>query len=170
MHARTFGIVEFQKLYHFVNIFGHSGQGIPGIFFTGGGSFLKVLKEKMLYLIKDKELNVPLRKYSITVELPSFLQLGTATKGNHLLNLELPILVVFLQLSENIRIKNLERCFCAGQVKVDGTITPWQPCPQFLKDIEAKAGRRACYLGLDDIIPSKIARISLRKVNPQLFC
>ncbi len=170
MHARIFGVVEFQKRYRFINIFGHGGHGIPGISFTGGGPFLKVLKEKILYLIKDKGLTIPLRKYSITIELPSFLQSGAAGREEHLLNLELPILVIFLQLSENIRIKNLERCFCAGQVKINGTISSWRPSPQFLENIELKAGRRACYLALDDKIPSRITRISLRKVNPRLFC
>ena len=169
MHARTFGVIEFQKIYHFVNVFGHRAQGLPGLFFTGEGHFLKVLKEKILYFAKDKDLTIPLRKYAVTIELPPFLQ-AKAAKGESLLHLELPILLIFLQLSENIRIKNLERCFCAGRVRIDGTISPWRPPSHFLQRVSIKSGYRACYLGLDEInASSNIPQISLKRMNPELF-
>lgn len=170
MHARTFGIVEFQKKNYFVNIFGQRGHGMPGLYFTGAGYDFRVLREKILYLVRVKGLGIPLGRYAITTEVPGALSGGKACNGEHLLDLELPILILFLQLAESIRIHHLERCFSGGRIHVDGTIHPLTLGPRFLREVGRRAKERACYLSLDQVSGDFLAQISLRHIAPRLFC
>ena len=168
MQERTFGVIQFQKASHFINIFGHTGQGIPGLYFTGVvGNVFKIFKEKIFYLVKEKELGIPLRKYSITIEFPPKLK-DMIGREEYLLDLELPALILFLQLSGNIRIRRLDKCFSSGRVGVDGRISSRTLCPRFLEQVGLKSGHRACYLNFDRL-PIGITQLSLRQIHPQLF-
>ena len=168
MQARTFGVVRYQKNHHFVTVFGRTSHGIPGIEFCGVGNRFNIFKEKVLYIIKERGLAVPLRKYSITVESSPRIQEVLTSKRGSLCDLELPAFILFLQLSENIRISRLEMCFSSGRVGIDGQILSRKLCPHFLAAVSLKAGGRACHLGLDTKAPYG-NRLSLRHIHPRLF-
>jgi len=117
-----------------VEIFGYTTKGIPGVDIVNLGRHGRNIKEKLIYLTKSLNIKLPMRKYTLCVEL----------EDKHLLDnksyqwLELPILLLFWSLAKQIPITKLDDCFTAGKISVDGQVTsiPQKTLEQFIQTRE----------------------------------
>jgi len=101
------------------NIFGYSTKGIPGIEIVGMGKYSRTLKEKFVYISRQKALKFPMRRYVLCVE--GELE-GKKFKEEEFRYLELPLLIMLWSLTGHLPVENLEDCFSAGKVSVEGEI------------------------------------------------
>jgi hypothetical protein len=102
-----------------VEIFGYTTKGIPGIDIINLGKYGRTIKEKFIYLTKEMQIKLPLRRYVICIEsgddqLPDI---------DNYQWLELPILLLFLSLAKQIPIQRLDDCFSTGKISISGKIT-----------------------------------------------
>lgn len=101
------------------NIFGYSTKGIPGIEIVGMGRHSRAIKEKFVYISRQKQLKFPLRRYVLCVE--GELE-GKKFKEEEFRYLELPLLIMLWSLTGNLPVESLEDCFSVGKVSVEGEI------------------------------------------------
>ncbi len=64
MNLRTRSIYPYAGNYYPVDIFGYTSHGIPGLEIVGLGKYGKSVKEKFIYLTRVKNLKVPKKRYS----------------------------------------------------------------------------------------------------------
>jgi len=102
-----------------VEIFGYTTKGIPGIDIINLGKHGRTIKEKFIYLTKEMQIKLPLRRYVICIESGKD-QLPDAENYRWL---ELPILLLFWALAKQIPISKLDDCFSCGKVSTGGKIT-----------------------------------------------
>jgi len=119
MYTRLKGIYPKDMGYRSIDIFGYTTQGIPGIEIIGMGTFGKQVKEKFIYISKVSRLEIPFRRYVLCIEASEKILTNDEKKW-----LELPLLILFLSLSNQIPIKKLEDCFCSGIISATGIIKP----------------------------------------------
>ncbi len=94
-------------------IFAYRSQGLPGLDIIGLGSKGKKLKEKFIFLTKERRLKIPLRRYILCVE-------GDVKEVSWL---EFPLLLCFWSLAEVLPIRNLKNCLTVGSISIQGLIT-----------------------------------------------
>jgi hypothetical protein len=140
MQTKIKSFIKKGERHFYFNIFGYTTKGMPGIEIIGPTKFAKILKEKIIYLIRSMQLKTPTRRYVIcideTLELKNF-------ELEEIHNLEFPILVVYLQLAELLKINKLDDCLCAGKLGVNGVIDSI-PLYEFKEEFENYK-----YIGLD---------------------
>jgi hypothetical protein len=104
------------------SFFGHSSHGVPGLEIIGLGPYGKVLKEKIIYLSKSRNLKFPLLRYVICMEGPGTLS-GIGRKES--LDSEwfdLPIFILYLALGGHLSIGRLEECIALGKIRPCGEV------------------------------------------------
>lgn len=121
MNMRTKSIFPFGGSHCVVDIFGYSSKGLPGIEIVGLGKYSRSLKEKFIYLSRERNLKFPLRRYVLCiegeVELKKF-------KDEEYRYLELPLLVMLWSLTGHLPLERLEDCFASGKVSIEGVVDP----------------------------------------------
>jgi hypothetical protein len=118
MYTRIKAVIEKPGGPKAVEVFGYATKGIPGLQVIGMGSSANAIKEKFLYLSKVHELKIPARKYIICIEEKD----RGEFKNNERQWLELPCLILFWSLANQLPIKKLEDCFCGGKVSSCGQV------------------------------------------------
>lgn len=121
MNMRTKSIYPFGGLHCPVDIFGYSSHGVPGIEIVGMGKYSRAMKEKFVYLSREKKLKFPQRRFVLCVEgeLES-----KKFKDEEYRYLELPLLLMLWSLTGHLPLENLDDCFAAGKISVEGNISP----------------------------------------------
>ncbi len=118
MYTRIKAIVERPGGLSAVEVFGYATKGVPGLQVIGLGSSANATKEKFLYLSKVHNLKIPARKYVICIE-----DKGRGDfKANERQWLELPCLILFWSLADQLPIKKLDDCFCGGRISSCGEV------------------------------------------------
>jgi len=120
MNMRTKSLYPFGGVYCPVDIFGYSSKGIPGIEIVGVGRHARSMKEKFVYLSRTKQLKFPMRRYVLCVE--GELE-GKKFKDEEYRYLELPLLVMLWSLTGHLPFRQLDDCFAAGKVSVEGEVS-----------------------------------------------
>lgn len=121
MNMRTKSIYPFGGQHCPVDIFGYSSHGVPGIEIVGMGKYSRAMKEKFVYLSREKKLKFPQRRFVLCVEgeLES-----KKFKEEEYRYLELPLLLMLWSLTGHLPLENLDDCFAAGKISVEGNISP----------------------------------------------
>ncbi len=121
MNMRTKSLYPFGGTHCVVDIFGYSSKGLPGIEIVGLGKYSRSLKEKFIYLSRERGLKFPLRRYVLCVEgeLES-----KKFKSEEYRYLELPLLIMLWSLTGHLPLEKLEDCFAAGKVSIEGEVEP----------------------------------------------
>jgi hypothetical protein len=104
-----------------VDIFGYASHGVPGIEIVGMGKHSRSLKEKFVYLSRVRQLKFPKKRYVLCVE--GELE-NKKFKEEEYRYLELPLLVMLWSLTGHLPLSQLEDCFAAGKVSVEGDVFP----------------------------------------------
>lgn len=119
MNMRTKSLYPYGGQLLEADIFGYSTKGIPGIEIVGMGKYSRSLKEKFIYLSKEKNLRFPLKRFVLCVE--GELE-GKKFKEEEFRYLELPLLIMLWSLTGHLLLGKLEDCFSAGKVNVEGEV------------------------------------------------
>lgn len=119
MEIRMHGIYLVGKQKALIDVFAYSGKGLPGIEIKGPRKGLEQLREKFIYITRNRGLKIPLKKITLCVESKAF---EDSCKGAQYSPLELPLLILFWNLCEFISIHNLQNCLCAGCISIEGKI------------------------------------------------
>lgn len=123
MNMRTKSLYPFGGQHCPVDIFGYASNGSPGIEIVGMGKYSRAMKEKFVYLSREKKLKIPAKRFVLCVEgeLES-----KKFQNEEYRYLELPLLLMLWSLTGHLPIDNLEDCFAAGKISVEGQISPLQ--------------------------------------------
>lgn len=121
MNMRTKSLYPYAGQYYPVDIFGYSSKGIPGIEIVGLGKHARSMKEKFIFLSREKKLKFPLRRFVLCIEGEVE---GKKFKDEEYRYLELPLLIMLWSLTGHLPLGHLEDCFASGKVSVEGEIFP----------------------------------------------
>lgn len=102
------------------DIFGYASKGLPGLEIVGLGPRGKSIKEKFIYIGRLRGLRSPFKKYVLCVELSEIIKDKARVDLSWL---ELPLMLLFWFLSQQITIHSLNDCVACGQVGPDGKIS-----------------------------------------------
>ena len=119
MQSRIQSIYPIRSHYRKVQLFGYSSRGVPGLEIIGLGKIARATKEKFLYLSRLYRLKLPMRRFVLCIEDDDILKELPMENARWL---ELPLLILFWSLAEQLAIHHLEDCLTAGKVSVSGTI------------------------------------------------
>jgi len=119
MNMRTKSLYPFGGEYYEAHIFGYATKGIPGVEIVGLGKHSRAIKEKFIYLSRQKQLKFPLRRYVLCVE--GELE-GKKFKEEEFRYLELPLLMMLWSLTGHLLFERLDDCFLSGKVSVEGEV------------------------------------------------
>lgn len=65
---RIVGVVPSGRTTKFVNLFGYTSHGIPGIDIVGLSGNARTLKEKLIFLTRQQDLQINLRRFVLGVD------------------------------------------------------------------------------------------------------
>ncbi|MBT5093856.1 MAG: hypothetical protein HOM21_06425, partial [Halobacteriovoraceae bacterium] len=118
MSSRIWGLYPTRDQFIPINLFGYTTKGIPGLEVVGLKSYSRSIKEKFIYLTRQQQDQIPLRRYVICTESSGQLLLD---EQNYRW-LELPMLILFWSLAGYLPIQRLDDCLSLGRVSVTGEI------------------------------------------------
>ncbi len=118
---RTKSLYPYAGQYYPVDIFGYSSKGIPGIEIVGIGKHARAMKEKFIFLSREKKLKFPLRRFVLCIEGDVE---GKKFKDEEYRYLELPLLIMLWSLTGHLPLSHLEDCFASGKISVEGEVFP----------------------------------------------
>jgi hypothetical protein len=121
MNMRTKSLYPYGGQYYPVDIFGYSSKGVPGIEIVGLGKYSRSMKEKFIFLSREKKLKFPLRRFVLCIEGEME---SKKFKDEEYRYLELPLLVMLWSLTGHLPLEHLEDCFASAKVSIEGDINP----------------------------------------------
>ncbi|MEA9355195.1 hypothetical protein SHI21_03240 [Bacteriovorax sp. PP10] len=120
MNMRTKSLYPFAGQYCPVDIFGYASNGIPGIEIVGLGKYSRSMKEKFIYLSRERKLRFPLKRFVLCIEGEVE---GKKFKEEEYRYLELPLLLMLWSLTGHLPLGHLEDCFASGKISVEGEVS-----------------------------------------------
>ncbi len=123
MYTRLKAICPFRDTFKVINLFGYATKSFPGVEVNGLGRYGKSLKEKFIYLAKEMDIKIPIKRIVLCVEEEDAMnELSNEEKAW----IELPLMILFLSLIQHISIGKLDDCFSMGKVSVVGKIIQFE--------------------------------------------
>ncbi len=99
-----------------ITLFGYACKSVPGLEINGLGKYGKTLKEKIIFLTRTRQLQIPLKRYVISAEF------DLETDPNVLRWLDLPVVMLYWYLAGLINMRRLDNCLVAGHITPAGEI------------------------------------------------
>lgn len=103
-----------------VTIFGYSNKSVPGLEIQGLGQLGRNMKEKFIFLCKERNITFPFKRYLLCIDL-SEIRANLEKESTHYL--ELPFLMTFFYLGGLLPIRTLADCLTVGRVSAEGKVT-----------------------------------------------
>lgn len=119
MQTQIKSYILSNKGIRFITLFGYSTRGVPGLEINGAGKLSKNIKEKLIFLTRQRGIKLPTKRFVICLDLNDF---DNDIELKELKFIELPILLLFWYLAEILPIKKLENCLCSGWFNTNGSI------------------------------------------------
>lgn len=120
MNMRTKSMYPYGGVFCPVDIFGYASNGIPGIEIVGLGKYSRSMKEKFIYLSRERKLKFPLKRFVLCIEGEVE---GKKFKEEEYRYLELPLLLMLWSLTGHLPLGHLEDCFASGKISVEGEVS-----------------------------------------------
>lgn len=124
MEIKINSIIPAQSHLQQVEVFGYNSKSQPGLEINGLNGKGRIIKEKITYLSKKRQLKYPLKRFVLCVE-------GEGLDKSQVEFLELPLLICFWSMAGILPLKRLDNCFAAAKVSLDGRLT----MPPLTKDM-----------------------------------
>lgn len=102
-----------------VTLFGYSTKSIPGLEINGLGKYGKTIKEKIVFVTRTRQLQIPLKRFVLNVELTD--DLGDL-ESSSVKWLEYPLLLHYWFLAGLLPISKLDNCLAIGSLTPSGEV------------------------------------------------
>lgn len=117
-HVSIFSMIKSDdKGYLSCQLFAYSSKSLPAIEIIGMGKRGKIIKEKIIYWLKTRNIRLPSKRYVLCLETFQRLNFDDEESVRWL---ELPSLILLLVLGDLIQLLQVDRCFCAGHLGLKG--------------------------------------------------
>lgn len=113
-----------------ITLFGYSSKSVPGLEINGIGKYGKAIKEKIVYITRTRQLQIPMKRFVLNVELSD--DLGDIDSGS-VKWLEYPLLLHYWYLAGLLPISKLDNCFASGSLTPSGLVE--EPSYQSISEI-----------------------------------
>lgn len=135
-----------------ITLFGYSSKSVPGLEINGIGKYGKAIKEKIVYITRTRQLQIPLKRFVLNVEFSD--DLGDLESAS-VKWLEYPLLLHYWYLAGLLPISKLDNCFASGSLTPSGLVEepPYQSISQIIEAFELhliSGVDRECPLGIID--------------------
>lgn len=118
-----------------LDVFGYTSKGLPGLEFIGFGEVSQILKERVMFFLKQSRIKLPLKRYVII--------LGSGEGQNKTISLEdskwlgLSLLATVLKLADYLPNTDIEKNIYCGEITLTGHIIS----PSGKNDIDLKKAK-----------------------------
>lgn len=102
-----------------ITLFGYATKSVPGLEINGLGKYGKSIKEKIVFVTRTRQLQIPLKRFVLNVELND--ELGDL-ETNSVKWLEYPLLLHYWFLAGLLPITKLDNCLAVGSLTPSGTV------------------------------------------------
>jgi hypothetical protein len=102
-----------------VTLFGYATKSVPGLEINGLGKYGKQIKEKIVFVTRTRQLQIPLKRFVLNVELSD--ELGDL-ESSSVKWLEYPLLLHYWYLAGLLPISKLDNCFAVGSLTPSGEV------------------------------------------------
>jgi len=116
MEIKINSLIPYNGRLKWVEVFGYTSKGQPGLELTGFNGRGRTLKEKMVYLSKRRSLRFPLLRYVLCLDVEDLSKCELEW-------LELPLLIAFWSMTGSLPLKRLDDCFASCKVSLEGRLT-----------------------------------------------
>lgn len=116
---RMLSFYPYQGSLESADLFGYTTKGTPGIEIVGLSKNGRQMKEKFVYLSKERGIKFPHLRYILCVE--GELE-GKKFKNEEFRFLELPLLIMLWKMADILPIYELTDCFASGKISIQGEI------------------------------------------------
>lgn len=162
MNSQIYSYILLQEKVYPVQVYGYSTRSIPGLEIIGLQGQSKALKNKIIYFCRKNNLRIPPQRYVIGYEDFSFGEKLSSAKKT---SLELPTLLLFLNLCGVLPLVKIENCFSSGTFTINGTLKNDQQVLNKLDDFFHK--KNLIYIGGSEV--TKGRNISLTNLSKSLM-
>jgi hypothetical protein len=146
-------LIPFGGQLKWMEIFGYTSKGNPGLEVTGLNGRSRQFKEKMVFLSKRRRLHFPLKRYVLCFECEDVAKYDCQW-------LELPMLLAFWSLTGNLSLKRLDNCFATAKVSLEGEITFMPISQSYWHELDKKLlnkNKEIIFIG--DTGPDQVERV-----------
>ena len=102
-----------------ITLFGYATKSVPGLEINGLGRYGKAIKEKIVFVTRTRQLQIPLKRFVLNVEIDD--ELGDL-ESSSVKWLEYPLLLHYWYLAGILPITKLDNCFAVGSLTPSGTV------------------------------------------------
>jgi hypothetical protein len=102
-----------------VTLFGYATKSVPGLEINGLGKYGRAIKEKIVFVTRTRQLQIPLKRFVLNVELSD--ELGDL-EGSAVKWLEYPLLLHYWFLAGLLPISKLDNCLALGSLSPSGLV------------------------------------------------
>lgn len=102
-----------------VTLFGYASKSIPGLEINGLGKYGKAIKEKIVFVTRTRQLQIPIKRFVLNVELTD--ELGDL-ESSSVKWLEYPLLLHYWFLAGLLPISKLDNCLAIGSLSPSGEV------------------------------------------------
>jgi hypothetical protein len=113
-----------------ITLFGYATRSVPGLEINGLGKFGKSIKEKIVFVTRTRDLQIPLKRFVLNVEITD--DLGDL-ESSSVKWLEYPLLLHYWFLAGLLPISKLDNCFAVGSLNPSGVVQ--EPLNQLVIDL-----------------------------------
>jgi hypothetical protein len=102
-----------------VTLFGYATKSVPGLEINGLGKYGRHIKEKLIFITRTRQLQIPLKRFVLNVELGD--EFGEL-EGSSVKWLEYPLLLHYWYLAGLLPISKLDNCLALGSLTPSGIV------------------------------------------------
>lgn len=102
-----------------VTLFGYATKSVPGLEINGLGKYGKAIKEKIVFVTRTRQLQIPLKRFVLNVEISD--ELGDL-ESSSVKWLEYPLLLHYWFLAGLLPISKLDNCLAVGSLTPNGDV------------------------------------------------
>lgn len=102
-----------------ITLFGYATKSVPGLEINGLGKYGRSIKEKIIFVTRTRNLQIPLKRFVLNVELTD--DLGDI-ESSSVKWLEYPLLLHYWFLAGLLPISKLDNCFAVGSLTPSGLV------------------------------------------------
>ena len=141
MNLRMLSLVPYQKKYLILGLYGYACNGVPGLNLVGLGARGTSLREKVIYLSRENALQVPFKRYVISVEGHEEMLCNKEREG--LKYLELAVVMIYWMMTGHLDLRRPENCLVSGHIGLDGKVRSPLVAKEFWKKLNGVMGKSA---------------------------